>query len=90
MRPIGSKIELIALKMPLFLSDKTLFETLNLSISVLKSQVILSVLFVGNSSRSKFTTLDEKNLRDRFFEIMRLFDINLAKLKQPYVSKRAV
>ena len=90
MRPTGSKIELIALKMPLFLSGTTLFQTLNLSISVLKSQVILNVLFVGNSSRSKFTTLDDKNLRDRFFEIMRLFDINLAKLKQPYVSKRAV
>ena len=56
MRPIGSKIKFIALKMFLFASGTTLFETFNLSISVLESQVISSAMYVGNSWRSKFTT----------------------------------
>ena len=51
MRHTGSKIELIALKMPFFVSGTTLFETLNLGISVWESQVIPSALSAGNPSQ---------------------------------------
>ena len=83
----GSKTELIALKTPLFVSSTTLFEALNLSISIIASQVFTSTLYVSNSSRSKLTTFDNKVSRDRFFKVMRLLDINVAKLKEPNVRK---
>ena len=83
----GSKTELIALRTPLFVSSTTLFEALNLSISIIASQVFTSTLYVSNSSRSKLTTFDNKISRDRFFEVMRLLDINVAKLKEPNVRK---
>ena len=65
MRSKGSKIEPIALK-NLFVSGTTLFEALNLSISVITSQVVPSTLSVSNCSRSKLTTFDDKLSRDRF------------------------
>ena len=83
----GSKTELIALRTPLFVSSTTLFEALNLSISIIASQVFTSTLYVSNSSRSKLTTFDNKISRDRFFKVMRLLDINVAKLKEPNVRK---
>ena len=83
----GSKTELIALRAPLFVSSTTLFEALNLSISIIASQVFTSTLYVSNSSRSKLTTFDNKISRDRFFKVMRLLDINVAKLKEPNVRK---
>ena len=83
----GSKTELIALRTPLFVSSTTLFEALNLSISIIASQVFTSTLYVSNSSRSKLTTFDNKVSRDRFFKVMRLLDINVAKLKEPNVRK---
>ena len=83
----GSKTELIALRTPLFVSSTTLFEALNLSISIIASQVFTSTLYVSNSSRSKLTIFDNKISRDRFFKVMRLLDINVAKLKEPNVRK---
>ena len=38
---------------------------------------------------SKLTTIDDKLSRDRFFKVMRLLDINVAKSKQPNVRKGA-
>ena len=83
----GSKTELIALKTPLFVSSTTLFEALNLMISIIAFQVFTSTLYVSNSSRSKLTTFDNKTLCDRSFKVMRLLDINVAKLKEPNVRK---
>ena len=81
MSSIGSKTELIALKTPLFVSSTTLFEALNLSISIIASQVITSTLSVSNCSRSELKTFDSKISRDRLFKVMGLLDINVAKLK---------
>ena len=67
-------------KMPLFVSGTMLFETLNLSISIIVSQVIASTLSVSNSSWSELTTFDDKLSRDRFFKVIGLFNINVAKL----------
>ena len=64
----GSKTELIALKTPLFVSGTTLFEALNLSISIIASQVFTSTLYVSNSSRSKLTTFEKNISRDRFLK----------------------
>ena len=86
MRSKGSKNKPISLKIPLF-SGTTFFQDLNISISIIASEVITSTLPVSNSSRSKLATLGNKILRGRFFRVMQLFDINLAKLKQPNVRK---
>ena len=83
----GLKTELIALKTPLFVSSTTLFQALNLSISIIPSQVFTSTLYVSNYSRSKLTTFDNRISRHMFFKVMRLHDINVAKLKEPNVRK---
>ena len=64
----GSKTKPIALKAPLFVSSTTLYEVLNLSISIIESQVIISTLPVSNSSRSKSSTFDSKISRDIFLK----------------------
>ena len=64
-----------------------LFAALNLSISVIASQVITSTLSVSNSARSKLATFDDKLSRDRFFKVIRLLDINAAKSTQLNVGK---
>ena len=84
----GSKTELIALKIPLFVSSTTLFEALNLSMSIIASQFFTSTMYVNNSSRSKLGTFNNKISRDRFLKVKRLLYINVTKLKEPNVRKR--